>query len=36
LDAAEILYRESGDFHRFFEGIEVDHKNRVIELGMGS
>jgi hypothetical protein len=35
-DAAEVLYRESGDFHRYFEGIYIDHENRVIELSLGS
>lgn len=35
-DAAEVLFRESGDFHRYFEGIDIDHEHRVIRLVMGS
>jgi hypothetical protein len=35
-DAAEVLFRESGDFHRYFEGIDIDRQNRVIDLAMGS
>jgi hypothetical protein len=35
-DAAEVLFRACHDHHCYFEGINIDHTNRVIELSMGS